>query len=483
MQSIENWDPYLTVLTDEDYETEYSDSVIRTGRSLHLGQLKLQIADMIFLINHWDQSISRDIHLVVAGAVTGEHFACITEMFPMISKIDLWDPKPPKELSLNKPGTDPKDPRIEFISDYLTEEKAASYEGRNNVFFISNLRTIGTFSCEKEFRKENNIPTVCLVPIKLARKIHKNAFYNPTEEQAELIMRHDCDSFVEMELTGHQLDSIKIDMFKVRLTKEQLDASRVYYEEKIWTNDHGLQKKLVLAMKPRSACLKFRLPYDWKHDKNDTREYFDGIIYKQAFVGAGSTETRLVPVLWKNGLWNPQYRQYSITQYERKMAYFNNEIRDNVSGGKKLWRNSVNGSIEVQDGGRLTNSFDTAYLLYVIDKYLYFMGYWETNSDIRLDSCMAVWNYIITRIEHYGRNGKPYNFGKMRRKQVILKQRKISYKSTELPSVLSGEELLEKQQKVMITESPSAIVAEKPLAIKEISFSGLDIDESELEEL
>ena len=78
--------------------------------------------------------------------------------------------------------------------------------------------------------------------------------------------------------------------------------------------DMMFQKYLYEKIKPKSALLKFRLP--WNDDKT---EYLDGKIYFQVWQDFTSTETRLIP--------NGKMKMYDNRSYEERMFYFNKNIR------------------------------------------------------------------------------------------------------------------------------------------------------------
>ena len=75
-----------------------------------------------------------------------------------------------------------------------------------------------------------------------------------------------------------------------------------------------LQRKFYDIIKPRSALLKFRLP--WEEGKT---EYLDGTIYFQLWQNFDSAESRLIP--------NGKVKKYDNTSYEERMFYFNTVTR------------------------------------------------------------------------------------------------------------------------------------------------------------
>ena len=81
-------------------------------------------------------------------------------------------------------------------------------------------------------------------------------------------------------------------------------------------DDMKLQQTFYNKIKPKSALLKFRLP--WQPGKT---EYLDGTIYYQLWQGPHSTETRLIPTAPN------KTKIYDNTGYEQRLFYFNTETR------------------------------------------------------------------------------------------------------------------------------------------------------------
>lgn len=111
------------------------------------------------------------------------------------------------------------------------------------------------------------------------------------------------------------------------------------------------QKKWVLELKPMRSLLKFRLPFT-APEEQATTEYFDGVIFFQAYPPAQSAETRLEVSRMK-------MIPYSHTKYEQQMFYFNTVYRPQsfVHYNRKYgW------------------SYDTIREFYILKKYLAFRG-------------------------------------------------------------------------------------------------------------
>jgi len=79
-------------------------------------------------------------------------------------------------------------------------------------------------------------------------------------------------------------------------------------------DDMKMQEEWYKIMKPKSALLKFRLP--WFPGKT---RYLDGTIYFQVWQKLHSAESRLIP--------NGETKYYDHTAYEQRMFYFNRHTR------------------------------------------------------------------------------------------------------------------------------------------------------------
>lgn len=93
--------------------------------------------------------------------------------------------------------------------------------------------------------------------------------------------------------------------------KKQKDFRKM---NEVVLEDMNLQKFFYEQINPKSALLKFRLPWD-----DEKIQYLDGEIYFQVWQGFDSTETRLVP--------NGKLKKYNNRAYEERMFYFNKKTR------------------------------------------------------------------------------------------------------------------------------------------------------------
>lgn len=100
------------------------------------------------------------------------------------------------------------------------------------------------------------------------------------------------------------------DIGKAKTAQNTLKSNEIVFD------DMTLQQTFYNKIKPKSALLKFRLP--WQPGKT---EYLDGIIYYQMWQGPYSTESRLIPTAPN------KTKIYDNTGYEQRIFYFNTETR------------------------------------------------------------------------------------------------------------------------------------------------------------
>jgi len=163
---------------------------------------------------------------------------------------------------------------------------------------------------------------------------------------------------------------------------------------------HGLQEQILKAVMPKSALLRFNppmhRPYDLEYPR--TLEYITGTFYGQAFSDPTSQEMFLVPKLHDDGSGYESAR-FSLYKIQKRMAYYNGVLRgdwnlydDNGTPIETRWRNIINSKIRTPDEPDLTSDFDSNYLLYVLDKFMSFVGDTETiNLNERLVRVGALW--------------------------------------------------------------------------------------------
>lgn len=101
------------------------------GLTLHWGQRKLLINEIEFLTYFWNPEEVPNPIIVYAGAASGIHIPIIPDLFSEIHEMHLYDPA---KFAIRE--TD----KIKIHNDYFTDEIAKEWSGRDDVFFVSDIR-------------------------------------------------------------------------------------------------------------------------------------------------------------------------------------------------------------------------------------------------------------------------------------------------------------------------------------------------------
>jgi len=113
-----------------EYYRRKAEGEIKT--MVHWGQRKLLISELEFLIFFWNpQEIPHPV-IVYAGAARGDHIPLILKLFPSIDSLHLYDPAPFVLKETDK---------IHIYNQLFTIEEAKKWSERDDVFFISDIRT------------------------------------------------------------------------------------------------------------------------------------------------------------------------------------------------------------------------------------------------------------------------------------------------------------------------------------------------------
>jgi cap2 methyltransferase len=130
--------------------------------------------------------------------------------------------------------------------------------------------------------------------------------------------------------------------------------------------DMRMQRNWVEMIKPDITQLKFRLSYVLD-EREKEYEYFDGVIYLQAFCPQTSTETRLV-------FSDIKYKKYNCEKYEKQLFFHNAMTRE-----KTKFLN------EEADGMELVNDWDCSCEVSIWKDYLIWKG-----EDITKDAILRL---------------------------------------------------------------------------------------------
>ena len=102
--------------------------------SVAWGQRKLLLNTIQFISLYWDPEKNPIPILVYAGAAPGTSIFFLRKMFPKFI-FHLYDTAPFDERLYN-------DDNIIIYNSYFTEDTAKSYSGRNDIYFLSDIRTV-----------------------------------------------------------------------------------------------------------------------------------------------------------------------------------------------------------------------------------------------------------------------------------------------------------------------------------------------------
>jgi hypothetical protein len=117
-----------------DSYREYFRRANEDKTSIKWGQAKLCLVEIQFLVRHWDPAKVPNPHIVYVGAAIGSHISPLSKMFPM-AEFHLYDPRDfSTTLSENK--------NIHIYQKFFEEEDVKKWSGRNDVFFICDIRTV-----------------------------------------------------------------------------------------------------------------------------------------------------------------------------------------------------------------------------------------------------------------------------------------------------------------------------------------------------
>lgn len=97
------------------------------------GQLKLLMTEVQFFTQYWDPKTVPNPVVVYAGAASGIHIPFLSSLFPTFT-FHLYDPA--------KFDIQPTD-KIFIYNEYFTDDVARQWSGRKDVFFVSDIRTVG----------------------------------------------------------------------------------------------------------------------------------------------------------------------------------------------------------------------------------------------------------------------------------------------------------------------------------------------------
>lgn len=132
------------VISKGDPEMKYR--LLDDGRSaVQWGQRKLALAIVQFLSEHWDNQVVPNPTLLYIGASPGTNIAYImTNHFPDFT-VHLYDSRPMKVTPTDK---------MVVHQELFTDDIAKQWSGRNDIFLVSDIRSVDSYSNDPDTREE-----------------------------------------------------------------------------------------------------------------------------------------------------------------------------------------------------------------------------------------------------------------------------------------------------------------------------------------
>lgn len=325
--------PQDLIINERSLRTPYRQRTDENKTALHWGQRKLHLSEVEFFAIYWDPTLIPNPICVYAGAAPGTHISLLSVMFPSFT-FHLYDPA---DFDIKE------NDKIRLFKEYFTDEVAARYSGRNDVLFVSDIRTADYKSLQREALEKRGI-------------------------------------------TKFDDDGAPVGPYD--LIKEAFRESEVKNEDQIW-GDMIMQQNWVLIMNPEHAFLKFRLPYALD-GKDRTVQYLKGIVYWQVWPPQTSTETRLKPVRNTSGVY--ELGEWHTLEYEQWCFHHNAVDREHTS-----YANPFTGTNDPIDFPELLNDYDSVAEAIILRLYLEKLGF---KGDI-YEQVKKLSRLITMAINHY----------------------------------------------------------------------------------
>ena len=331
-RKLAQFTPQDLIITDRSLRTPYRQRSNENKTAIHWGQRKLLLSEVEFFTIYWNQKEIPNPLCVYAGAAPGTHITLLSEMFPALT-FHLYDPA---DFDIKESD------KIRLFKEYFTEDVARRYAERDDVFFVSDIRTADYKSLQHKALAKRGV----------------TEFNNDGTPKASMAV-----------------------------IKEAYKEAEVTNEDQIW-GDMNMQQNWVMAMNPEHALLKFRLPYVL--DGNERMvQYLKGIVYWQVWAPQTSTETRLKPVRNSSGLY--ETADWNILEYEQWCFHHNT-----VSREQTFYQNPFTDNNDPIDYPELLNDFDSVAEATILRMYLVKLGVSDVYTQVKRLSRL-----ITLSINHY----------------------------------------------------------------------------------
>ena len=160
-------------------------------------------------------------------------------------------------------------------------------------------------------------------------------------------------------------------------------------EDEVWEN-MNMQKDWYIQMECYMGLFKFKLPYvvGYNLKKGKTREYLDGIVFRQVYQKNNSSETRLLT----RGI---GYRDWDIVRYEKKNAYHNQ-----VSREKTFFKNPIDFTDDpIYPEQGFLNDYDSVVFATILKDFLI-----KINQEVDLNKIRNLIDLVISEVTITGKN-------------------------------------------------------------------------------
>lgn len=137
------------VLGDGDGASQYYSRKDERKTALKWGQLKLFTTELEFLNTYWDPNTVPNPLVVYVGSAPGTHINILAKMFPQI-QFHLYDGRA-FDASLKT------NPNISTFQKLFMDEDVQKYTNRNDVFFISDIRSLNYNSITEQSEETQRI--------------------------------------------------------------------------------------------------------------------------------------------------------------------------------------------------------------------------------------------------------------------------------------------------------------------------------------
>ncbi len=164
------------LLQSSDMRTKYRRRQNEVKNTVHWGQRKLFLNELLFLSLFWKREKIKNLVVVYIGAAPGKHILFLASLFPQIE----WHLYDPANFTIK-----PTD-KIHIYQKFFTDETAEEWKKNENVFMISDIRsadpmTVGSVKFEQVVQKDMEQQQRWYMIMKPAEAMFKFRLPYPTE--------------------------------------------------------------------------------------------------------------------------------------------------------------------------------------------------------------------------------------------------------------------------------------------------------------